>query len=149
MIGAFSSMGPGPVSEITLRVAYAETDQMGVAYYGWYPIWLERARTEHLRRTGVSYRGLEAGGLLLAVSELRVRYRAPARYDDLLRIRCWVREIASRRVTFGYAIELQDTGVLLATAETGLLALDRSFTPVRIPDTLRDALVAVPDPVRL
>ncbi len=142
-------MGPMPVSEITLRVAYAETDQMGVAYYGWYPIWLEKARTEHLRRTGLSYRELEAQGVLLAVSELRVRYRAPARYDDLIRVRCWVREIASRRVTFGYGIERQDSGELLATAETALLALDRSFSPVRLPDTLRSRLVQVGDPVKL
>lgn len=136
-------------SDITFRVAYAETDQMGVAYYGWYAIWLERARTEHLRRSGGSYRELEAGGLLLAVSELGIRYRAPARYDDLVRVRCWVREIASRRVTFGYAVERAETGELLATATTALLALDRQFNPIRLPDQLRDHLVPITDPVRI
>ena len=94
-----------PVSETFVRVTYADTDQMGVAYHGRYPIWFEVARTEYLRARGKAYRELEEAGLRLVVSELQVRYRAPARYDDLLRVRCWVRDIASRRVTFGYAID--------------------------------------------
>jgi acyl-CoA thioester hydrolase len=122
---------------------------MGVAYYGWYPVWLEKARTELLRRTGTTYRELEARGLRLVVSELRVTYRAPARYDDLVRVRCWVREIASRRVTFGYVLELAEAGTLLATAETALLSLDQGFSPIRMPDSLRDALQPTPDPVRI
>jgi acyl-CoA thioester hydrolase len=96
----------------------------------------------------MTYRELEAGGLLLAVSELRIRYRAPARYDDVLRITCWVREIASRRVTFGYVVARQDETVL-ATAETALLALDRNFNPVRLPAELRERLQPIPDPVRI
>jgi len=138
-----------PISEIHHRVNYSETDQMGVAYHARYVVWLDMARTEHIRRTGTSYRDLEAGGLLLAVGEVRVRYRAPARYDDLVRIRCWVRDLASRRITFGYAIEREGTDELLATAETTMMALDRDFNVTRVPVAVRELLVLCPDPVRL
>lgn len=138
-----------PISEIHHRVNYSETDQMGVAYHARYVVWLDMARTEHLRRTGTSYRDLEASGLLLAVGEVRVRYRAPARYDDLVRIRCWVRDLASRRITFGYAIEREGTDELLATAETAMMALDREFCVTRVPAGVRELLAVCPDPVRL
>jgi acyl-CoA thioester hydrolase len=138
-----------PISEIHHRVNYSETDQMGVAYHARYVVWLDMARTEHLRRTGTSYRALEEAGLLLAVGDLRVRYRAPARFDDLVRIRCWVRDLASRRITFGYAIEREGSDELLATAETAMMALDRTFNVTRVPHRVRELLVVCPDPVRL
>ena len=92
------------VSETTVRVNYSETDQMGVVYHARYLVWLDVARCEHLRRTGLSYAELEAAGLRLAVSELGIRYRRPARYDDVVRVRCWVRELGSRKIVFGYAV---------------------------------------------
>jgi acyl-CoA thioester hydrolase len=136
------------ISETLVRVTYADTDQMGVAYYGRYPVWFEVARTEHLRARGSAYRDLEEAGLRLVVSELHVRYRAPARYDDLLRVRCWVRDIASRRVTFGYAIDRGEGEELLVTGSTDLLSLDRAFRPVRLPADLESRLTPTRDPVR-
>jgi acyl-CoA thioester hydrolase len=97
----------------------------------------------------MSYRELEAAGLRLAVSELAVRYRQPARYDDPIRIRCWVRDVASRRVDFGYAIQHAEDGRLLATASTSLLALDASMALTRLPDRVRRMLHPIPDPVKL
>lgn len=138
-----------PISETLVRVNYSETDQMGVVYHARYLVWLDVARTEHLRRSGMSYRELEISGLRLAVSEVAVRYRQPARYDDPIRIRCWVREVASRRVGFGYAIEHADDGRLLATASTSLLALDSSMALTRLPEQVRRALQPIPDPVKL
>jgi len=137
------------VSETTVRVNYSETDQMGVVYHARYLVWFDVARCEHLRRTGLSYRELESRGCRLAVSEVSVRYRRPARYDDLLRVRCWVREVASRRVTFGYVVERLDDGALLATALTSLIALDADLTLSRLPADVAARLVAVPDPVKL
>jgi acyl-CoA thioester hydrolase len=144
-----ASMGSPDISEIRIRVNYSETDQMGVVYHARYLVWLDIARTEHLRASGMSYRDLEAAGLRLAVSEVAVRYRQPARYDDPVRVRCWVRNLASRRVDFGYAVEHVEDDRLLATAATSLLALDRSMNLARLPDPVRHALRAVPDPVRL
>lgn len=138
-----------PISETHVRVNYSETDQMGVVYHARYLVWLDIARTEHIRRSGMSYRDLEVEGLRLAVSEVSVRYRQPARYDDPIRIRCWVRDVASRRVEFGYAVEHAADGRLLATATTSLLALDRSMALTRLPDRVRSALQAIPDPIKL
>jgi len=137
------------ISAIEHRVNYSETDQMGVVYHANYVIWLDLARTEHLRATGVTYKDMEAQGVFLAVTDLRVRYRLAARYDDLIRIRCWVRELASRRVTFGYAVERAATSELLATADTALIALDSMHHLSRLPEHVRALLTAVPDPVHL
>ena len=137
------------VSETVVRVNYSETDQMGVVYHARYLVWLDVARTEHLRLAGMSYRELEEEGLRLAVSAVSVRYRQPARYDDQVRIRCWVRDLASRRIDFGYALEHAGDGRLLATAFTSLLALDRTMVLTRLPDVVRRAMRAVPDPVSL
>jgi len=134
---------------ITLRVNYSETDQMGVVYHANYLIWFDRARTELMRETGLTYKQLEQQGVYLAVSDVQIRYRAAARYDDLVRVRCWVRDVGSRRVTFGYAVEHADTGALLATAETSLVSLTHQHTLTRIPERVRALLPATPDPVRL
>lgn len=139
----------GPITAIEHRVNYSETDQMGVVYHANYLVWLDMARTEHLRRTGVTYKEMEQEGVYLAVTEARLRYRRPARYDDLVRIRCWIRDLASRRVVFGYAVERAATDELLATAETALIALDRQHGLARIPEHVMDRLHATPDPVRL
>ncbi|MGH7752757.1 MAG: acyl-CoA thioesterase [Gemmatimonadales bacterium] len=131
------------------RVNYSETDQMGFAYHANYLVWLDMARTEHLRGAGMTYKQMEQDGVYLAVTGVSIRYRQPARYDELVRVRCWVRDHASRRVTFGYAVEHADSGALLATAETSLIALDRTHNLSRIPEHVRALLVAVADPIRL
>ncbi|HEU5168952.1 MAG TPA: thioesterase family protein [Gemmatimonadales bacterium] len=139
----------GRVSETTVRVNYSETDQQGVVYHARYLVWLDVARCEYLRETGLSYRDLEARGFRLVVSDVAVRYRRPARYDDVLRVRCWVRSVASRRIEFGYAVERAEDGELLATATVALLPLDASMTLRRLPDDVAARLVPIPDPVRL
>ncbi|HET7248334.1 MAG TPA: thioesterase family protein [Gemmatimonadales bacterium] len=137
------------ISFVEHRVNYSETDQMGFVYHANYLVWLDMARTEHLRGTGVTYKDMEERGVFLAVTEARIRYRQAARYDDLVRIRCWVRDLASRRVVFGYAVERAGTGELLATAETALIALDRQRALSRVPADVTERLHAIPDPVRL
>lgn len=140
---------PAAASAIEHRVNYSETDQMGFVYHGNYVVWLDMARTEHLRHTGVTYKDMEDQGVFLAVTDVHIRYRRPARYDDLVRVRCWVRELVSRRVIFGYAVERVTTNELLATAETTLIALDRTHTLSRIPEHVIKRLHATPHPVRL
>ncbi|HYK82243.1 MAG TPA: thioesterase family protein [Gemmatimonadales bacterium] len=137
------------ISAITLRVNYSETDQMGVVYHANYLIWFDRARTELMRTTGLTYKELEQQGVYLAVSEVQVRYRAAARYDDLVRVRCWVRDLGSRRVTFGYAVDRAETGELLATGTTSLVSLTHRHTPTRIPAHVCALLTPIADPVRV
>ena len=137
------------VSSIQLRVRYAETDQMGVAHHANYLIWCEQARTDHMRNLGVRYRDLEEFGVRLPVVDAAIRYRLPARYDEGLTVRCWVRDASSRRVTFGYAIERTSDGTLLATATTSLIAVDSSHTIRHLPEFIREKLIVARDPIRL
>lgn len=87
-----------------VRVRYAETDQMGVAYYANYLTWFEVARTEFLRTSDFSYAEFEAGGVALPVVEASCRYRTPARYDDLLEIECRVDELTPARLSLFYIV---------------------------------------------
>jgi acyl-CoA thioester hydrolase len=139
---------PAFVSEISVRVNYSETDQMGVVYHARYVVWLDMARTEHLRQAGMSYKEVEAMGVRLAVGELNIRYHRPARYDDLVRVRCWVRELGSRRILFGYAIDLGQ-GELLASATTAMYSINEDQRPTRLPPQVMQLLRVTPDPIRL
>jgi acyl-CoA thioester hydrolase len=136
-------------SVISRRVDYSETDQMGVVYHARYLVWFDVARTEYLRSAGLSYRELESRGFRLVVSDLQARYRRPARYDDPIRVRIWVRSRESRRVIFGYAVEHEETGELLVTGSTAMVVLDSAFRPTRLPDDVAALLLPIPDPVRL
>lgn len=109
----------------TTRVRYAETDQMGVVYHSNYLIWCEIGRTDFLRELGASYAELERQGLRLAVTEAQLRYHAPARYDDLIRIETWIERAQSRAMTFGYEIFRSEPGPRqrLVTASTKLIAM--------------------------
>jgi acyl-CoA thioester hydrolase len=122
---------------------------MGVDYHANYLVWFDRARTELMRATGLTYRELEQQGVYLAVAEVQVRYRAAARYDDLVRVRCWVRDLGSRRVTFGYAVDRAETGELLATGATSLVSLTHQHTLTRLPAHVCDLLTPISDPVRV
>jgi acyl-CoA thioester hydrolase len=124
-----------------LRVRFAETDQMAVAHHGSYAAWFEVARVEWLRERGYAYTGLEAEGVSLAVSELVVRYRHAARFDDELRIETRLVSAASRGCRFAYAVRRDGDGALIARAETGHVAVDRTGRAVRLPDAWHAFLV--------
>ncbi|CAN5192103.1 thioesterase family protein [soil metagenome] len=115
------------VAPVELRVRYAETDQMGVVYHANYLIWCELGRTDLMRQLGASYAELERRGVYLAVSDAALRYHAPARYDDRIRVRTEVERVRSRGVTFGYLIAraAEDEGeARLVSATTTLIARD-------------------------
>jgi acyl-CoA thioester hydrolase len=125
-----------------IRVRYAETDQMGIVYYGNYPQYFEVARTELLRALGFTYRALEAEGIMLPVRELQIRYRAPARYDDKLRIETEVRDLPQRRITFHHRIFNQQ-GELLTTGSVELVFVAiASGRPCGCPPYLQEAFKA-------
>jgi acyl-CoA thioester hydrolase len=127
-----------PTHRSELRVRYAETDRMGVAYYANYLIWFEVARTSFLREHGLRYRDLEARGHLLPVGEVHMRMIASARYDDLLAIDCWLSEVRSRKIVFGYEVfRIEDGGQeLLVRGTTALMAVDGDMKPSRLPEDL-------------
>jgi acyl-CoA thioester hydrolase len=125
-----------------LRVRYAETDRMGVVYNANYLVWCEVGRVEFMRALGRSYAALEAEGVGLAVTEARVRYLAPARFDDLVRVETTLTGVRSRAVTFDYVITHAESGVRLATAHTALVSIDPAGRLTAIPSDLRTTLEA-------
>jgi acyl-CoA thioester hydrolase len=125
-------------SETKLRVRYAETDKMGVVYYGNYYIYFEVGRVEYMRERGVNYREMELqDDSFIVVAESKCRYRRPARYDDPLRIRTRVLEAKRRTIHFGYEILHDETGELLATGETIHVVCDSNGRPKALPDKYR------------
>lgn len=119
----------------TLRVRYGETDQMGFAYHANYLVWCEVGRTEYMRELGLPYADLERRGVFLTVSEASVRYGAPARYDDQLRVETWVEAVRSRAVTFGYEVLRTDPDpARLARATTTLISMDADGGTKKLPE---------------
>lgn len=126
--------------EVEFRVRYSETDQMQVVYHANYLAWCEIGRTEFIRDLWGSYAQLERMGVALAVVEATVRYHAPARYDDVIRVRTTVREVRSRSVAFDYVIEHAESGKRLASASTTLVGFTSSGTVAPLPPEVREAL---------
>lgn len=127
-------------SSSQVRVRYAETDQMGVAYHGNYFAWFEVGRTDLLRGMGFTYRELEADGLRLPVIEATARFLRPALYDDVLDIRTTVASLGGASVGFDYEVHRDGALEPLARARTLHAAVDRDGRPRRLPATLRSLL---------
>ncbi|HLS94954.1 acyl-CoA thioester hydrolase [Sphingobacterium allocomposti] len=126
--------------ETTLRIRYAETDQMGYVYYGNYAAFYEVARTEMLRSTGISYKELEEIGVMLPVTDLTCKYYQPARYDDLITIKTYIREKPTVRIKFEYEIYNED-GLLLNTGYTQLVFVDMEKNrPCRAPQIFQERM---------
>jgi acyl-CoA thioester hydrolase len=129
-------------SHSEVRVRYAETDQMGVAYHANYLIWCEVGRTDYIRHLGVTYAEMERQGVKLAVADAQVRFHASARYDDIVRIDVRLAGVRSRMVTFAYELSRVDGAKTerLATASTALVSLDADGKPLALPATFRALL---------
>lgn len=108
---------------------------MGVAHHAAYAVWFEMGRTELLRAGGLSYRELEASGALLAVVSLEVKYRKPAKYDDVLSLHTTLESVGYAKIEHSY--QLRREGDVLATARTVLACVDENGRPRPVPDVLR------------
>ena len=96
-------------SVTSIRVRYAESDAMGIVHHAVYPVWMELGRSDLLRHLGQSYAEWEKRGVMMSVAELHVKYRAPARYDELVQVRTRLKEAGRRKVIFAYAISREGT----------------------------------------
>jgi len=131
------------VGPVTVRVRYAETDRMGVAYHAHYLAWFEIGRTELMRVSGCTYRELEEGpGLFLPVIEAGARYHAPARYDDVLRVHTRIVDVGAATVKFEYRVTREDESELLATGFTEHALVGGKGRAVRLPWDLRQRLLS-------
>jgi len=130
--------GPEDVAVTELRVRYAETDAMGVAYYANYFVWFELGRTDWIRGRGMTYREFEERGILLPVVEAHCAYKASARYDDLVRVETTVVALNPARVSFAYRAArvapdgAGDGGILLAEGCTDHVFLTREGRITRL-----------------
>ena len=126
---------------IEYRVPYADTDQMGVVYYGNYLTLFERARNELMRAVGYTYRECEADGIALPVVHAEVDYKRPAKYDDLLEVKAWVR--AQKGVRLEIACEVRRKGedrVLASGFTRHCFVSSSTFRPVPPPERLVAAI---------
>jgi acyl-CoA thioester hydrolase len=110
---------------------------MGIVHHSYYVVWLEEGRSQWMRAQGSSYTQFEKEGVLLAVSELYLRYGQAARYDQLVTVRCWIEEVKSRQITFNYEIVDAETRVIFVSGYSRHICLDRQGKVTKIPDKWR------------
>ncbi len=121
----------------TLRVRYAETDAMGVVHHAAYVPWLEVGRVNLLRAAGCPYGNIEARGLLVVLSDLQVRYRSPARFDDEVVIETQLTTLKSRQIAFRYRALLAATATILVEGQTNhIVVLRATMKPTVLPNDL-------------
>ena len=129
------------VKNSQVRVRYAETDQMGVVYYGNYPQYFEVGRVEALRGLGMSYKQMEADGIMLPVLKLEIKYIRPATYDDLITIKTTISELPSSRITFEHEIR-NEAGELLTLGMVQLVFVNiDTKKPCRAPQGFLNKLL--------
>lgn len=117
-----------------IRVRYGETDQMGYCYYGNYAEFLEVGRVEALRSKGITYRELEEIGIMLPVLEFNIKYLAPAKYDDLLKIVTNITQLKGTRLFFEYEIYNERNQKLVDASTTLVFVNSESMKPITAPE---------------
>ena len=129
-------------SVVQVRVIYADVDRMNVVHHANYLRYFETARTEFIRRRGGSYAAIEEAGIIMPLVDVQIRYRAPARYDDLLEIHVSVAEVRAVAATFAYEVRRVGELLVLVTASTTLATCTVAGRPTRMPASVRELLFA-------
>lgn len=126
--------------ETKLRVRYAETDKMGVVYHSNFVIWFEVGRVELMRQIGFQYSEMEAeDNCHIPVVDLRVRYKAPALYDDEIVIRTQIKNVRSSLLHFSYEVFRESDRTLLATGETMHIIVNNKLERTTLPEKYMQA----------
>ena len=129
------------VSESSIRVRYAETDQMGVVYHSNHFIWFEVGRVDLLRQLGVTYKQMEKDDqLFIPLVDARCRYKAPALYDDELVVRTHIRNFREKIIVFAYELVRTSDNLLLAEGETTHVITGSDLKPCALPQKYMQAL---------
>jgi acyl-CoA thioester hydrolase len=124
--------------EVKYRVIYADTDQMGVVYYGNYGKLYEIGRSEMIREMGFPYKELEKSGVVMPVYSVESRYRNVITYDELITIETTIRELPTAKIKFHHRIFNED-GALAHEANVVLVFMDmKTKKLIRAPETLLD-----------
>ncbi len=129
------------ITETLIRVRYAETDQMNVVYYGNYAQYFEVARAESIRNLGLTYKEMEAAGVMMPVVEMQTKFLRPAHYDDLLTIKTIMRELpVDHRILFEHEVFNQEKKLLTLGKVTLYFVKIGSFERTAMPETMRNLL---------
>lgn len=125
------------IMETTLHVRYAETDAMGVVHHASYIVYFEEGRSNYARQRGSDYASFERSGYFLAVSEVNARYIKPARYGQQITVRCWIEDMKSRGLTFGYELVDAETREALVEGYSKHICITHEGQVARLPDQWR------------
>lgn len=120
--------------QIQFRVRYSETDQMSVVYHGNYAQYFEIGRVEWLRNKGVSYKWMEENGVMLPVVSLTMNFKKPARYDELLTLKTFLKKLSSVKIEFDYEL-YNEKEELLTTGNSILVFIDKKSGKPMAPPT--------------
>ena len=130
--------------DATVRVRYAETDQMGVVYHANYLVWFEVGRVELMRALGFEYKLMESeDDCFIVVAEVNCRYLSPARYDELLRVRTRISEAGNRIVRYSYELLRDSDDRILATGATTHVICGRDGKPKLLPQKYQEKFRAL------
>lgn len=124
-----------------IRVRYAETDKLGIAYNSHYLTWFEVGRCELLRNFGLTYMGLEHSGYHFPLNEAGIKYLKPALYDDVLTIVSTLSKKPGVRVRIEY--DVRKNGETIATGFTEHAFTDDNLNPVRPPKEIRKKMLRI------
>jgi len=113
-----------------IRVRYGETDRMGYLYYGNYPEYFEVARTDMIRSLGLSYREIEDSGIIMPVRSLKVDYKLPAKYDELLKVKSCLNKLPEVKLDIDYEM-YNEAGAMICSGNTVLAFVDANSRRIR------------------
>jgi acyl-CoA thioester hydrolase len=136
----------GHIHTCRIRVLYGDTDAGGVVYYGNYLRYFERGRTELMRDQGISYKGLEDAGMIMPVVESYLRYKASAKYDDLLEISTCLVQARKVSCRFNYEIRCAEDGRLLVKGFTAHAVVNRAGKLTKLPADVLTSLEKILPP---
>ena len=129
------------VNRIKVRVYYEDTDFGGVVYYAKYLRYMEQGRTELFREKGVNLAECQKNGFVFAVTDVHIKYKASARYDDLLNVETALSEVRNASMAFDTNI-FDEQGTLLITSKTKVACMNGRGRATRIPAEIMEKLTS-------
>lgn len=136
------------ISETKITVRYAETDQMGIVHHSVYPIWYEAARTEAIKKIGITYSALEKNGIMTPLVELNCKYILPAEYEDVLRITVEISKLTPARIVFNYQVFKDGIEKPINTGSTTHAWVGRDLKPINLKRQFPDIFEKVSELVK-
>jgi acyl-CoA thioester hydrolase len=120
------------IHDTDIVVRYAETDAMGIVHHATYAIWFEVGRTEMIKKMGMSYSEIENKGVMLPLIHLQCNFKAPAKYEDEILVRTFVKESTATKLLFGYEVIKKSEEKILCEGETTHVWTDKTLKPVNL-----------------